>query len=142
MLKSTAFIASPMLAIFLVFAGRRKEWSLASGHTLMGFLPVRCRQQKLEEEIIREHGVMLLYRFISSMKTPMRSEVQATADSVGKEWWTRGLREAMKIVVRRSQTCELRIFVAKTRGLMEWKRISSLVFQFCNNSKAKDTSAS
>lgn len=81
----------------------------------MGFLPVVCNPEQLEEDESKEDEEITVYRLTLSTTVPLESSVQVTADLEGREERRKVRHEAMKEELESQQRHELNVFAVSRK---------------------------
>lgn len=81
-LKSKTFVPYAAYGVILSFSATRTQKLIGNRHTLVGYLPIRCTLELLEEYGSSKDREMWKYGFISSMAVPLEISVRAIADSM------------------------------------------------------------
>lgn len=110
-------------------------------YTMVGFLPVCCSEDDVEEEEGGEGDDMSFNGIRSSTTVQMKGGVHVTADLKRREKWTGFLHEALKVVVRPLQECKLKAFVVKPGEVKKWRCVPQLVLYCCDIPNGMNMSA-
>lgn len=96
-LKKSALVAYFFFDFLLIWTLRKRQCMLANGRTLVGFLLMRCSEDKVWEGGSGERGDSLVYILTTSTTVPLDRGVHST----------RGFRAERKTVKDPSRSCEV-----------------------------------
>lgn len=140
-LKSRALITYHVHAVHLNLSGGRRQYLIDNGHKLVGFPPVCCIQDQLEEKEVAMDKEVSIYGVISKEAVALESGVRVFSDSVQGRKWVRVLLKAMKVAVRPLRRRDLTRLVVKTSEFVEWKCVRLTVSKRCDIREGKSISA-
>lgn len=113
-LKNTLLSASPVHDILLNLSLENTQWIINNGYTLIEFGPVCCSENEVKKKGGGEGDESLVYGITSSTTAWQERGVQVSGDSERRDKPIWVFREAMKVLVKLLQGCELEEFVVKT----------------------------
>lgn len=115
---------------FELFA-RRRQWLVEKGYTQKEFLAICCSDEQPEGEGSGEEKISLC-GFTSSSTVPLGSSIHVSVDSMRRNQRIRVLQNAMKEVLRSFAGMWVERVFCKTRELVEWRYVLSLVLCWCD----------